>query len=155
MGTRCFDAGDVVGRRRAAGQLVGTRAATPAHVARSFGVDFETVRRLRRLWNERGGEALRPTPGGPDGPRKLTDEVLSQVEALRLQGLGLPAMARGVGLDPSTVRRALEVLETKTPGPSTTTSPAALGAPQTRPAPGAHRRARPSGQRRRLRPRRR
>ncbi len=77
MATWCFEPGDLVGRRLAAVQLVETRSATPSQVADAFGVDFETIRRWRLAWREKGVEGLVPQKRGAKGPSKLTEEVRS------------------------------------------------------------------------------
>ena len=75
MVTWCWDAGDVVGRRLAAVQLVETSAATPTEVAAAFGVDFGTLTKWRRNFAEAGTQGLVPKKRGPKGPRKLTEDV--------------------------------------------------------------------------------
>ena len=116
MATWCFEPGDLVGRRLAAVQLVETRSATPSQVADAFGVDFETIRRWRLAWREKGVEGLVPQKRGAKGPSKLTEEVRSEIARLHGEGLGLRAIARAVSLDPSTVRRGLP-LASPSPAP--------------------------------------
>ena len=60
MAAWCFESDDVIGRRLAAVQLIETRAATPTQVATAFGVDFETVRRWRKAWQNGGVAGLVP-----------------------------------------------------------------------------------------------
>ena len=107
MAAWCWERDDVVGRRLAAVSLVETEAAGPGEVATAFGVTYETVRQWRQAWSEAGTEALVPQKPGPRGPSKLTEEVRERVRQLAGKGMGLLAIAREVGLDPSTVRRAL------------------------------------------------
>lgn len=107
MATWCFEADDIVGRRLAAVQLVETRAATPSQVAAAFGIDFETLRRWRKAFAEKGTEGLVPQRRGPRRASKLTEEKKAEIAELHRGGLGLRAIARAVGLDPSTVRRGL------------------------------------------------
>ena len=49
--TSCFDAGDMVGRRLAAGQLLETKAARHGEVAAALGVTPVTLRSWRRASN--------------------------------------------------------------------------------------------------------
>ncbi|MGH9294358.1 MAG: putative transposase [Acidimicrobiales bacterium] len=107
MATWCYDIEDVVGRRLAAVQLVETKAATPTEVAAGFRVDFETLRRWRNAFGTEGISGLVPRKLGPRRPSKLTDNKRAEIAVLQKKGLGLRAIARGVGLDPSTVRRGL------------------------------------------------
>lgn len=99
---------DVVGRRLAAVQLVATGAATPSEVAAAFDVNFETVRRWRWRYREQGVEGLGERRRGPKGPMKLDEEMVARVCALSENGMGLRAIGREVGLDASTVRRAVD-----------------------------------------------
>jgi transposase-like protein len=122
MAAWCWEPADVVGRRLAAVSLVETKAATPTEVARAFDVDFETVRRWRKAWAEAGTEGLVPKKRGHSGPVKLTEDKVAQIRALNEAGMGLRATAREVGLDPSTVRRAL----VKPPAPASNASDAVM-----------------------------
>ncbi|MGH9092813.1 MAG: putative transposase, partial [Acidimicrobiales bacterium] len=88
---------------------------------------FDTVRRWRRAWAESGTEGLVPRPRGHSGPVKLTEEKVAEIRALGEAGMGLRATAREVGLDPSTVRRALG----ERPRASGVTDASEAGAPQT------------------------
>ena len=107
MASWCFEPDDVVGRRLAAVQLVETGAANPTEVAAAFAIEFETLRRWRHRWREAGVTGLSPKRSGPKGPSKLSEEVVAEIARLDADGLGLRAIARTVGLDPSTVRRGL------------------------------------------------
>jgi integrase len=88
-------------------QLVEVGAALPGEVASAFGVTYAPVRLWRRACSALGTEGLLPQKLGPQRPVKLTEEVRQKVQALAEKGTGLRAIAREVGLDPSTVRRAL------------------------------------------------
>ena len=107
MASWCWERADVVGRRLAAVQLSETNAARPGAIAAVFGVEYETLRCWRLAWRERGVEGLIPQKTGAKGPYKLTAKKREEIAALHAQGLGLRAIARAVGLDPSTVRRGL------------------------------------------------
>lgn len=130
MASWCWEPGDIVGRRLAAVQLVETKAATGSEVAAAFDVDFDTVRRWRRDWAAAGTAGLMPKKRGAKGPSKLTEDKRTEIGGLHAQGVGLRAIGRRVGLDPSTVRRAL--MDVATPA-----APQVVGAlePLARPEP--------------------
>ena len=107
MAAWCWEPGDVAGRRLAAVQLVETGAASPGEVAAGFGVTYETFRKWHNSWSRSGAEGLAPKKMGPKRASKLTDEVRGKLSALAAKGMGLLAISREVGLDPSTVRRGL------------------------------------------------
>ena len=115
MAAWCWEPGDVAGRRLAAVQLVEVGAAFPGEVADAFGVTYEAVRLWRQAYTASGTEGLMPQKLGPRRPVKLTEEVRQKVQVLAGKGIGLRAIAREVGLDPSTVRRALP--KKPAPGP--------------------------------------
>lgn len=128
MAAWCWEAGDVVGRRLAAVQLVETEAATPTEVAAAYGVDFGTLTEWRQRFSEAGTEGLVPKKRGPRGPNKLTEEVAERARPLYGSGKGLRAVARGAR--PRPFHRA--------PGAATkasTSPPAPRGARRARPAP--------------------
>src|SRR5438128_3408792 len=132
MASWCWEPGDIVGRRLAAVQLVETEAAAPTEVARAFDVDFETVRRWRRDWAAEGTAGLVPKKRGAKGPTKLTEEKREEIRGLHASGVGLRAIGRQVGLDPSTVRRALaDVPPPATPETAGPLEPLARPAPRT------------------------
>jgi hypothetical protein len=107
MAAWCWDPGDVAGRRLAAVSLVETGAATPSEVAAGFGVTYETFRKWHNSWSAYGTEGLAAKKMGPKRASKLTEEVKGELGALATKGMGLLAISREVGLDPSTVRRGL------------------------------------------------
>lgn len=107
MAAWCWEPDDVVGRRLAAVQLVLTGAALPGEVARAFGVAYESLRRWRERYLQEGVEGLFERRRGPKGPIKLDEEMVARIGALSKEGMGLRAIGRRVGVDPSTVRRAL------------------------------------------------
>ena len=102
-----FDAGDVVGRRLAAVQLVETRAAQHGEVASAFGVTPVTLRSWRSAYASGGTEALAPSKRGPKGPSKLTPDKLREIAGERGSGASMDDVAAAVGLSRNSVSRAL------------------------------------------------
>jgi transposase len=139
MATWCYEPGDVVGRRLAAVQLVETDTAGPTEVAAAFGVEFETLRRWRRAWAEHGVEGLIEKRRGPRAPFKLVPEVRSRIVELRSKKMSLRAIGAEVGLDASTVRRAL--LEVVTEADERVPPPSGELEPLARPADRSNERA--------------
>jgi transposase-like protein len=107
MATFAFDAGDEVGRRLAAVQLVTTDIASAVAVADGFGVSVETLWRWRRRFEVHGVGGLMAAKTGPKGPHKLTEAIIRRVRELDKQGLSLAAIGTAVGIGTSTVRVAL------------------------------------------------
>src|SRR6266508_1359426 len=105
--TWCFDAGDVVGRRLAAVQLVETGAARHGEVANAFGVTPVTLRSWRRAYATGRTEALAPAKPGPKGASKLTEEKREEIERARAAGASMDDVAAKVGLSRNSVSRAL------------------------------------------------
>src|ERR1019366_7511909 len=79
-----WDAGDDLGRRLAAVQLVRIKGARAVRVA-----------------------ALVSGKRGPKGPSRLSQEVVADIRARRRSGASLRAIAAAVGVSEATVRRAL------------------------------------------------
>ncbi len=107
MAAWCWEPGDAAARRLAAVQLVETGAATPSEVATGFGVTYESFRRWHNSWSSSGAEGLVAKKMGPKRASKLTEEVRQKLRELAANKMGLLAISREVGLDPSTVRRGL------------------------------------------------
>ena len=105
--TFVFAAGDEVGRRLAAVQLVSTKIATAAAVARAFGVGIVTLWRWTSGYDSAGVAGLIPAKTGPKGPSKLTEQVAAWIRDLDGQGLSLAAIAARSGVSTATVRVAL------------------------------------------------
>lgn len=89
MATFTFAAGDVVGRRLAAVQLVGAGIASVGAVVAAFGVTQVTLWRWREAFAACGVEGLIPVPVGPKGPSKLTDGLAARIRALDAGGATL------------------------------------------------------------------
>jgi transposase len=107
MAAWCWDAGDVMGRRLAAVQLVETGAATQVEVGLAFGASEPSVQRWCARWRREGTEGLAPSPKGPKGPSKLTPERVGAIRQLRAQGASMEAIAVALGLSRDSVSRAL------------------------------------------------
>src|SRR5438309_6616688 len=72
LATYTFAAGDELGRRLAAVQLVRTGVASVAEVASAFGIDTSTLWRWTQAFTSGGVLALAAERRGPKGPSKLT-----------------------------------------------------------------------------------
>ena len=105
--TFVWDAGDDLGRRLAAVQLVRTRAARALQVATAFGVGTVTLWRWRKQQGASGVEGLASDKRGPKGPSRLTPEVVADIRGRRRGGASLRAIAAAVGVSTNSVRRAL------------------------------------------------
>lgn len=128
----CWDAGDVVGRRLAAVQLVGTGSARHGEVMAAFGVADVTLRAWRRAYADGGVEALSPRIRGPKGPSKLTEAKVAEIVEARAQGASMDAVAAATGVSRDSVSRALAAQPLPPPAPAP--SPATLE-PLARPVP--------------------
>jgi transposase len=107
MARFAFDAGDEVGRRLAAVQLVATKIASAVSVAEGFGVSVETLWRWRCSFAAHGVSGLIAGKTGPKGPHKLTEQIIARARELDEWGWGLATVAAEVGISVSTVRVAL------------------------------------------------
>src|ERR1019366_5794786 len=108
-GELCFvwDAGDDLGRRLAAVQLVRIKAATAIQVAAAFGVTTVTLRRWCKELDASGAQGLAHDKRGPKGPSRLTPDVVADIRSRRRGGASLRAIATAVGVSTFSVRRAL------------------------------------------------
>jgi hypothetical protein len=107
LATFCFDAGDEVGRRLAAVQLVETEIARPSQVALGFAVTRDTLWRWRQGFAAAGVAGLVPGKRGPAGPFKLTEQVVARIQELAERGWPLAAVGAETGVSTATVRVAL------------------------------------------------
>ncbi len=105
--TFVWDAGDDLGRRLAAVQLVRTNAAHAVLVAAAFGVATVTLWRWRKELDTSGVQGLASDKRGPKGPSRLTPEVAADIRTRRRGGASLRAIAAAVGFSTNSVRRAL------------------------------------------------
>src|SRR5664279_5335188 len=81
-----WDAGDDLGRRLAAVQLVRIKAARAMAVATAFGVTTVTLWRWRRELDTSGAQGLAQDKRGPKGPSRLTPEVVADIRSRRRGG---------------------------------------------------------------------
>jgi len=102
-----WNAGDELGRRLAAVQLVAIKGARAVRVAEGFGINAETLRRWDHAVANDGIAALVPGRRGPKGPSVLSPAVVADIRARRRGGASLRAIATAVGVSEATVRRAL------------------------------------------------
>ncbi len=130
MATWCWEPGDVVARRLAIVQLVGTGAATRMEVAAGFGVSTETVRRWSRSFEEGGAEALGLGVKGPQRASKLTEAKKTEIRSARAEGLSMAAVAQRCGVSLNSVSRALRCDDPLRPGePEAAEASEAAGVP--------------------------
>ena len=107
LATFAWDAGDEVGRRLAAVQLVRLRAASQGQVAEAFGVDPATVWRWDQALAAGGVAGLVPSRRGPKGASKLTPELAARIAGLDAAGATLREIAAATGVSTFSARNAL------------------------------------------------
>lgn len=105
--TFAFAAGDELGRRLAAVQLVRSKIASAVAVAAAFGVTTVTLWRWQRDFAADGVAGLLAGKSGPKAAFKLTDALAARIRELDGQGLSLTAIGQRTGLSTATVRVAL------------------------------------------------
>jgi hypothetical protein len=76
-----WDAGDDLGRRLAAVQLVRIKGARAVRVAEGFEVTTETLRRWEGAVTDVGVAALGSGKRGPKGPSRLSQEVVADIRS--------------------------------------------------------------------------
>ena len=107
LATFTYAAGDGIGRRLAAVQLVATKAASATEVASAFRISTVTLWRWKQDFTTDGVAGLVPTRTGPRGPSKLTDQVSARIVELNAAGASLRKIAMQTGVSTATVRVAL------------------------------------------------
>jgi transposase len=107
LATFAWEAGDEVGRRLAAVQLVRLRAASQGQVAEAFGVDPGTIWRWDQALAAGGVAGLVPARRGPKGASKLTPELVARIAGLDAAGKSLREIAAATGVSTFSVRNAL------------------------------------------------
>jgi transposase-like protein len=112
-----WDAGDDLGRRLAAVQLVRIKGARAVRVAEGFGVTTETLRRWEGAVTDVGVAALGSGKRGPKGPSRLSQEVVADIRARRRSGASLRTIAAAIGARPPSVGRCPRAATTATPAP--------------------------------------
>jgi hypothetical protein len=117
LATFSYGAGDEVGRRLAAVQLVATRIATSQEVAAAFAVSGVTLWTWRRDFAAGGVLALVRARTGPKGPIKLTAALAGRIARLDAAGETLLKIAERTGVSTATVRVALGRVTPRSPVP--------------------------------------
>src|SRR5665647_2031785 len=107
LATFSYAAGDEVGRRLTAVQLVAMRISSAREVAGAFGVSTVTLWRWSQTFAHGGVLALGRDRSGPKGPTKLTEVVTARIVALEAAGLTLLEIAAAANVSTATVRVAL------------------------------------------------
>ena len=115
LATFSYAAGDEVGRRLTAVQLVAMRISSAREVAGAFGVSTVTLWRWSQTFAHGGVLALGRDRSGPKGPTKLTEAVTARILALDEQGRTLAQIAAGTAVSTATVRVALGRVAPRTP----------------------------------------
>src|SRR5665647_1309999 len=115
LATFSYAAGDEVGRRLAAVQLVAMKISSSREVAGAFGVSTVTLWRWSQTFAQGGVLALGRDRSGPKGPTKLTEVVTARILALDGQGRTLAQIAAGTAVSTATVRVALGRVAPRTP----------------------------------------
>src|SRR4030081_1800983 len=91
--TMSWGAGDEMGRRLAALQLVRLRVASQKQVAAGFTTDPATLWRWDQSQRAHGLAGLLSERRGPRGPHKLTAELCEEIRRLDGEGLSLRKIA--------------------------------------------------------------
>jgi len=97
---------DLAAFRLFTSQLVVNGSATQGDIRRAFGVPKVAVQRALARYRA-GGAAAFFVPPKPRRGRKLTPEVLSQVQALLDAGEAVPAIRRQTGVLANTIHKAI------------------------------------------------
>jgi hypothetical protein len=87
-------------------QLVVNGSASPGEIRRAFGVPKIAVQRAVDRYRA-GGAGAFFVPAKPRIGRKLTPEVLSQVQGLLEQGQSVPEISRATGVLANTIHQAI------------------------------------------------
>jgi transposase len=103
----CWDADDQVGRRLAAVSLLEVEAATQIEIAAGFGIHDETLRTWRDAWKKSGIDGLATQKLGPRRASKLTDEIVTEIETMRSNGMPIAEIAIRAGVSERSVAYAL------------------------------------------------
>ena len=114
--TFSWEASDPAGRRFAAVQLVVTKTAKAAQVARAFEISTSTLFRWCSDFSAHGLSGLLADKRGPKGQRLLDAEQIEAVKVLRAEGRSLREIAAHLGCSTSPVRQALGLIGRATQG---------------------------------------
>lgn len=96
------------GLRLMAGMLSFLKLAPDTALAEAMGVNRESVRRNRRLFEEGGSAALRSRKRGPKKPTKMTGEVCAQAQRYLDQGWTILDTAQEIGVTDGTLHYAFK-----------------------------------------------
>ena len=108
--TFSWEASDPAGRRFAAVQLVVTKTAKAAQVARAFEISTSTLFRWCSDFSASGLGGLLADKRGPRGQRLLDADQIEAVRAQRAGGKSLREIAAALGCSTSPVRQALGLI---------------------------------------------
>ncbi len=108
--TFAWDVADAAGRRFAAVQLVVTKTAKAAQVARAFEVSTSTLFRWRSDFSARGLGGLLGEKRGPKAQRALDKAQIEAVKTMRKEHKSLREIAGILGYSTSPVRQALGLI---------------------------------------------
>jgi hypothetical protein len=98
---------DLASFRLFTSQLIANGTATQSQIAKTFGVSLTTVKRCCHRYRVGGAAAFfKPAPRRQG--RRLTPEILVEVQGLLDQGLNVPEISRKIGLLASTVHKAID-----------------------------------------------
>jgi|TARA_B100000315_G_C14563897_1_gene581935 hypothetical protein len=100
------DDGD--GLRLMAGMLSSLKLAPDTALAEALGVNRESVRRNRKLFEEGGSAALRSRKKGPKKPAKMTDDVCARAQLHLDEGWTILDTAREIGVTDGTLHYAFK-----------------------------------------------
>ena len=114
---------DLAAFRLFTSQLVVNGSATQGDIRRAFGVPKVAVQRALARYRA-GGAAAFFVPPPPRRGRKLTPEVLSQVQALLDAGESVPVIRRQTGVLANTIHKAIRAGRLRARAKKKTRSPA-------------------------------
>ena len=108
--TFAWETSDPAGRRFAAVQLVVTKTAKAAQVARAFEISTSTLFRWCSDFSAHGLGGLLADKRGPKGQHVLDADQVEAVKVLRTEGKSLREIAASLGCSTSPVRQALGLI---------------------------------------------
>lgn len=103
-----FDSDDVAAKRLVMVQLAESKNASKNDIARAFGVQRNTMYRLCKSYRKGGVQTLIPKKRGPKGPRVIGGRKDKIIFKRKESGESNRQIAARLGIDESSVRRALK-----------------------------------------------